>query len=108
MQASKRFGIGFRPRHHVASQLRSCFASRLVIEVAPKLNQVLCSAGRYHFASSGQVLVRNCTSVLAVITALQSGWHMAHSVSIATRADLPIPWPDDTELRVGWWRVAGF
>jgi len=54
-------------------QVRSCFASRLVIEVAPKLNQVLCNARRYHFASSGHVLVRNCTSVFAVITALQSG-----------------------------------
>ena len=55
-------------------QVRSCFGSRAVIDVAPKLHQCLCSASLYHFASSGHVLVRSCTSVLAVITALQSGW----------------------------------
>jgi len=52
-------------------QVRSCFGSRAVIDVAPKLYQCLCSASLYHFASSGHVLVRSCTSVLAVITALR-------------------------------------
>src|SRR5882762_590069 len=63
--------------------------------VAEYANQLRLMQSPYHLASSGQVLVRSCPSVLAVtMPRVSRAVDSAHRTSQATSADLPTPCPD--------------
>src|SRR4051812_41589485 len=73
-------------------QVFSCPLDFTVSEVAPSSYQWELMAERAHLASSGHVLVRSWSKVLAVRTTLQSSQvDMAQLMTIAVRADLPTP-----------------
>ncbi|MNR14715.1 hypothetical protein D3C85_1312040 [compost metagenome] len=80
-------------------QVFSWSGSTLKMAVAVSLNQWRMMHSRYHFASSAQVFVRSCVSVLAVTTPLVStNVDSAQRISQETRADLPMPWPEATAI----------
>ena len=61
-----------------------------------------------HLAISGDVFVRSCPSVLAVITTRAPRWQdMAQFAIMPISADLPIPCPEATAIFSGVCRVAG-
>src|SRR5690349_13799281 len=78
------------------------------MEVAVTSHQCEVMDNLCHLATSGQVLVRSWSKVLAVRTILQSSQvDCAQSLSMATSADFPIPWPEDTAMQQGWYLVTG-
>src|SRR6185312_9898443 len=75
----------------------SCAFSLTEIVVAPMFHQCEVIASRVHLQISGQVFVASWLSVFAVTTIRQSSQvSFAQLHTIAIRAVLPIPWPDDT------------
>src|SRR5690348_2207277 len=84
------FQVTMSARHRSAC----CGWANLML-VAPMLYQSAVIASFFHLVTSGQVLVRSCGSVLAVIVTRASGQvSSAHEVSMEIRQDLPIPLPD--------------
>ncbi len=82
--------------------MRQVFSWRGSLEnsaVAVSRYSSLARQSRAHFATSAQVLVLSWVSVLAVTTPLVSGQVQKAQMTIqATRADLPMPWPEATAI----------
>ncbi len=87
----------FRSLHGTIS-MRQVFSWSLSLAkraVAVSSNSSLPMKRRYHFATSAHVFVFSWFSVLAVTTPfVPSKVEMAQRTIQATRADLPIPWPE--------------
>ena len=72
----------------------------IVIRVAIGSNQCRLMAMEAHFVTSGHVFVVNCASVLAETIVVDPMRVVSiHSTSQETRADLPMPRPEETTLR---------
>jgi len=88
--------------HVAASQRHSLepLLLRRAMLVASNLNQCRQISRLNHFDTSGHVLVRSWSPVLAVITTLVSGAVASpQRITQDTSADLPIPCPDAVAMR---------